>query len=214
MIFTGTTQRARHRGPNMSSLLSRAGPLLAALMLSFAAPAGIGHAAPATAAGGFYLRAGIGPTAFISRQEHGSGLGLDPFFRSIIGGLLRCPRRNIGVARRKRPEQRQVKSPIPCDGLRVHAGSRSPLAQEEESRPVWKRSGQTTSSARSGLSRSYGVWTISNVAWCVRSNSGCPAGMVVSMCSTVPAHSTSPCGAWTMSSCSRRTTRDSRIVMD
>ena len=165
-------------------------------------------------AGGFYLRAGIGPTAFISRQEHGSGLGLDPFFRSIIGGLLRCPRRSIGVARRKRPEQRQVKSPIPCDGLRVHAGSRSPLAQGEESRPVWKRSGQTTSSARSGLSRSYGVWTISNVAWCVRSNSGCPAGMVVSMCSTVPAHSTSPCGAWTMSSYSRRTTRDSRIVMD
>ena len=60
MIFTGTTQRARHRGPNMSSILLRAGPLLAALMLSFAAPAGIGHAAPATAAGGFYLRAGIG----------------------------------------------------------------------------------------------------------------------------------------------------------
>ena len=47
MIFTGTTQRARHRGPNMSSILLRAGPLLAALMLSFAAPAGIGHAAPA-----------------------------------------------------------------------------------------------------------------------------------------------------------------------
>ena len=55
--YPGTTRRARGRGPNEPSLLSRAGLLFAVLVLWSAAPAGVGHAAPAV---GFYLRAGAG----------------------------------------------------------------------------------------------------------------------------------------------------------
>ena len=56
-ILIGTTRGARGRGPNEPSLLSRCGLLFAALVLWSAAPAGVGHAAPAV---GFYLRAGAG----------------------------------------------------------------------------------------------------------------------------------------------------------
>ena len=50
------------------------------------------------------------------------------------------------------------------------------MASEEASRAAWKRSGQATFSARSGMARSCGDWTISSAAWCARPNSSRPAG--------------------------------------
>ena len=43
--------------------------------------------------------------------------------------------------------------------------------------------------------------------------SGTPEGIVFSICSIVPGHSTSPSGACTTRSWSRETTRETRIVM-
>jgi len=58
------------------------------------------------------------------------------------------------------------------------------------------------------------TWSSKVLPDATRANiSGTPAGMVFSMCSTVPGHSTSPRGAWTTKSWSRGTIRASRMVM-
>ena len=79
------------------------------------------------------------------------------------------------LAKRRRayraPQCRRI--PRPCGKL--HLSGNGSMAWGMD-RPAWKPSEQTTSSARSGKSRTCGGWTISCAAWCVRSSSARPAG--------------------------------------